>query len=492
MKHLTILHANDIHGQLAFKIDKDFVMRGGISMFANYVRRTRNECSNLFFGICGDVLQEDISGTDYKGRNTVALLNTLRPDAFSLGNHEFDYGLSHLLIFDRCLNTDTLNANIFVDEIHHPLFVPSKIYKCGDVKVLVIGLIPESFFKKIYSDEFCRHLLSYRDSYQSIRDEIDMHKAENPDLTVIMSHYGIEGDIALAENMPEDCKVDLILGGHTHIDMDEAKVVNGIPIAQSSYGTTHIGRFDIDIDTVNGGIAAWKWERVEITDDNCEFDRDFDELTDSVVFTREKPKAKKKLCDMAEIYHHESRLHETELGDIVADAFMETYKADLYILQSGSIRANECTKEIYSSDLRVLYPFDDEVVSLELTGKELKEMFDYLFSLKPDGSIMNGTFQYSRGFRLVVDATDSKNKGCKVLEISLNGQDIEDDKVYNIVVSLNCLSNFPRYFNKVYDKEDCKLVSLSSYHDLAKWFIGQKEPVAIKGKGRFTLLNYEG
>lgn len=31
MKHLTILHANDIHGQLAFRIDQDFVMRGGIS-----------------------------------------------------------------------------------------------------------------------------------------------------------------------------------------------------------------------------------------------------------------------------------------------------------------------------------------------------------------------------------------------------------------------------------------------------------------------------
>lgn len=492
MKHLTILHANDIHGQLAFKLDKDFVMRGGISMFANYVRRVRSESDNFFFGICGDVLQEDILGTDYKGRHTVTLLNKLHPDAFSLGNHELDYGLSHLLIFNQCLSTDVINANIYVDDLNHPMFIPSKIYNCGDVKIHVIGLIPENFFKKICSDEFCRKLLSYKDSYQAIREEINKHKADRPDLTIIMSHYGIEGDIELAKNMPEDLKIDLILGGHSHIDMDQAMIVNNIPIAQSSFGTTHIGRFEIDMDTENGGISAWEWKREEITDENCGFESDFDELTDSVVFRRKKIKDKKKLCEMAEIYHHESRLYETELGDIVADAFLDTYKVDLVIVQSGSIRVKECAKELYSTNLREMYPYDDEVVSLKLTGRELKEMFDYLFTLKADGSIMNGTFQYSRGFKLVVDATDCHNKGCKVLEMSLNGQDIEDEKVYTIGVSANCLSNFPRYFNKIYDREDCKLVSLSSYYDLAKWFIGQEEPVSVKGKGRFTLLNYEG
>lgn len=491
MKHLTILHSNDIHGQLAFKIDKDFVMRGGISMMANYIRNVRFENPNTFYGICGDVLQEDITGSDYKGVNTVTLLNTLKPDAFSLGNHELDYGLSHLLVFNQCLNTEVINANIYVDHLNCPLFKPSMIYECGDIKILLIGLIPESFFKKINSNEFCRSMLSYKDSYEAIREEIHRHKKDTPDLTIVMSHYGIEGDRLLAENMPDDCKVDLILGGHTHINMDEAEVINNIPIAQSSYGTTHIGRFEIDVNDL-GGIDSWTWERVEINDTTCEFDYELDKFTDSVAFSHKKAVSKKKLGLMADIYRHESRLHETDLGDIISDAFLESYDVDLVILQSGSIRAPECPVELQESDLKNIYPFDDEFVSVSLTGKQIKDMFEYLFSLKDDGSVMPSTFQYSRGFKLVVDGDDCFNKGCKILELTLEGKELDDEAIYTVGLTGNCLANLPRYFNTYVEKSDSKLLSLSTYYDLAKWFLSQKEPVCVKGKGRFSILNFEG
>lgn len=491
MKHITILHANDIHGQLFFRPTKDFVMHGGISMLADYVRKTRKQNTNTFFGICGDILQEDITGSDYKGTNTVALLNSLNPEAVSLGNHELDYGLAHLLIFKQCLRSPIINANIMVEKINHPLFEPSKIFQCGNVKLLIIGLIPEDFFKKINSDEFCRNMLSYKDSYTAIKEEIEKHKADKPDLTIIMSHYGIDGDKTLIENMPEDCHIDLVLGGHTHIDMDKPEIIKGIPIAQSSYGTTHIGRFEIDIDEENGGITNWNWERVEINSTFCDFDMELDELADTVINTRKKPTVKKKLCDMSDIYKHESRLYETELGDIVSDAFKELYDVDLVILQSGSIRSPECPKELYNTDLHKLYPFDDEFLSVELTGKQIKSMFNYLFTLKADGSVMNGTFQYSKNFKLIVDGDDCFKKGCKILEMQLNGKDFEDDKVYTIGVTKNCFCNFSRYFNIVIDEANAKLQSLSTYYDLAKWFLSQDKPVTAPEKNRFKLLNFE-
>ena len=46
----------------------------------------------------------------------------------------------------------------------------------------------------------------------------------------------------------------------------------------------------------------------------------------------------------------------------------------------------------------------EKALDFELTGSEIKHSFQYLFSLKPDGSVMGGTFQYSRGFFLHVDA----------------------------------------------------------------------------------------
>ena len=270
-KEITILHANDIHGQLNFTVGKDLTVQGGISLLSGYVKKVRAE-TPVFFGICGDVLQEDVWGSDYKGTNTVELINYLKPDAISLGNHEMDYGLEHLLIFNSCIRSSVLCANIMVAPLAQVLFKPSKVYEVNGVRMLMIGVIPQAFLNKILSDEFCRNMLSYKDSYTAIREEIAAHAAEEIDLVVLMSHYGIEGDRELAANMPEDIHVDLILGGHTHIDMDEAEVVNGIPIAQSSYGTTHIGRFDLMVDTERKRITEWSWERVALTEELCDYD----------------------------------------------------------------------------------------------------------------------------------------------------------------------------------------------------------------------------
>ena len=106
-KQITILHANDLHGRLNFTVNQDLVMQGGISLLSGYVRKTRRQ-GPTFFGICGDILQEDIWGSDYKGKNTVELINALRPDAISLGNHELDYGLAHLMVFRDCLTSPVL------------------------------------------------------------------------------------------------------------------------------------------------------------------------------------------------------------------------------------------------------------------------------------------------------------------------------------------------------------------------------------------------
>ena len=79
---ITILHANDIHGQLSFKVSKQLEYIGGVSLLSGYVKKARAE-GPTFFGICGDVLQEDVLGSDYKGTNTVELINYLNPDCLS-------------------------------------------------------------------------------------------------------------------------------------------------------------------------------------------------------------------------------------------------------------------------------------------------------------------------------------------------------------------------------------------------------------------------
>lgn len=485
MKKITILHANDLHNELNFEVDKDYVLHGGVSMLSSYVKGVREKEDNVFFGISGDILQEDIWGSDYKGLNTVNVLNCISPDAISLGNHELDYGLAHLLVFKECLASRIVNANIEVGLFEHNLFESSFVYESNDVKMLVIGIIPERFFKNVASDEFCRNMLVYNESYAVIREEIHKHKDEDIDLVCIMSHYGLDGDVILAQNMPEDIHVDLILGGHTHIDMEEPKIVNEIVIAQSSYGTTHIGRFDIEIDDEKHCIKNYTWTRVPITSENCSFDDELDELADKVVFNKKKM-PKEIIARFKSRYVHDSRINETELGDIIADAFKDIYKVDLVILQSGSIRKEVMEEEITQIDLKEMYPYDDRFVKINLSGSDIEKMFSYMFSDREDGNLMSGNFQYSDGFRLVVDF---KNKANVIEDITFGGKKLIGDKIYSIGITQNCLNKFYQYFNIIVDCPDdrVKTLSYSTFHDLQHWFLMQEKPIEAPTKGRFLI-----
>ncbi len=91
---------------------------------------------------------------------------------------------------------------------------------------------------------------------------------------------------------------------------------------------------------------------------------------------------------------------------------------------------------------------------------------------------------------MVVDTDDWIHKGCFIRELTLNGKPLQDDRVYRVGVTQNCLENFPRYFHL--QAEDCspRRVSFSTIHDLERWFLRQQSPVTVQNMGRLTFLNY--
>ena len=491
-KKLTVLHANDFHGQISFKIAKDYTLKGGVSLLSGYIKQVRSEEDAVFCAICGDVLQDNMQSDCSKGINTVKLLNLIASDALSLGNHEMEYGLAHLLLFKECIKTPILCANLLVKPLDKPLFEPSLVFDINGVKILAIGVIPEHFTGAIMADEFCNTMLAYKDTYEAIRAEIRKHRDERIDVTVLLSHYGIEGDRLLAANMPKDLRVDVILGGHSHIKMAREEVVGGTLIVQSNYGMTHIGRLDIEIDAENGGIVSHEWKLVEINDALCRFDSEADSYVDCVLYDRNALKEDCSICQLAACYEHKSRLEETELGDLIADIFLDVYKPDFVILQSGSIRLKSCGPEVKLETLKRLYPYDGNFMNITLTGREIRQAFSYLFSLKPDGSVMSGTFQYSRGFKLVVDVENYQTQGCHIEYIGLNGEALDDGRSYTVGMSENCLRKFKRYFGFAVPKERVRLVAISAFSDLARWMIAQNGKITVGHCGRFEILHKDG
>ena len=99
MKHtkkITILHSNDLHGDfLAEQVDEKLV--GGVSMLSGYIEKVRAEELNTIYAIAGDMFRGSVIDSEYKGLSTIEIMNALAPDVVTIGNHEVDYGIAHLL-----------------------------------------------------------------------------------------------------------------------------------------------------------------------------------------------------------------------------------------------------------------------------------------------------------------------------------------------------------------------------------------------------------
>lgn len=142
LKKLTILHSNDMHGDfLEEEIDEKLV--GGVSLLSGYVNKVRREERNVIYAVAGDMFRGSVIDSEYKGTSTIGIMNLVGPDVATIGNHEVDYGLAHLLFLEKCADFPIINANLHIKSNGRRMFRPYWIAKLDGMKILFIGIITE-------------------------------------------------------------------------------------------------------------------------------------------------------------------------------------------------------------------------------------------------------------------------------------------------------------------------------------------------------------
>ena len=125
-KKLTILHSNDLHGDFfAEELEKSLV--GGVSLLSGYVNKVREEEKNTIYAIAGDMFRGSVIDSEFQGISTIEIMNMLSPDVVTVGNHETDYGIAHLLFLEKCAKFPIINANLHIKTNNARLFKPHHI-----------------------------------------------------------------------------------------------------------------------------------------------------------------------------------------------------------------------------------------------------------------------------------------------------------------------------------------------------------------------------
>jgi len=483
-KKLTLLHSNDLHGDfLIEEVDKHAV--GGVSMLSGYVQMVRKEEENVVYCIAGDMVQGSLIDTEFRGISTIDIMNMLAPDVVSLGNHEVDYGLTHLLFLERCAKFPIVNANIFISRPLTRLFNPYLLLNVGGIKVMFIGIVTEEIAAGIRSDNLISNLINVNDAAKEVGRICDTFRGVDVDLTVLLTHIGFEEDKKLAALLDPDWGVDLIIGGHSHTYLEQPEVVNGIPVVQAGIGTDQIGRFDLVIDMDTNSIASYTWKLIPIRPENCPHDKVLEEI-----LTNYKMKTDEEwggvLCKFPHRLSHPNRYRETELGNFFTDIFNAVFDVDLVLLGSGTIRKEEAGPVITLGDLKELYPYAGKFYRLSLTGAQVRKMLKHI--LREEAFIGEHTefFQYSDGIRCHWSRAKQDFE-----KLEIGGSPIEDEKLYTIAIQEFHYNNIATSLGIPLDEAQANakeiVLATSEFDVLTEYLPHHKMPAVCTVNGRLIV-----
>ena len=228
-KKITILHTNDVHSHIEpfSKDHSEFPNRGGFERRSTILNSIRSKNPNTLLLDAGDIFQGTPYFNFYNGELEFKLMSLLKYDAVTIGNHDFDNGITGLNEQMPNASFDFLISNYdFKNTVKDTHVKPYKIFNKEGVKIGVFGLGVE--LQGLVNKDAYKET-KYLNPIEIAQDMSRILKTnEQCDLVICLSHLGYEykskekvSDRSLARATKD---IDLIIGGHTHTFLDTPTV----------------------------------------------------------------------------------------------------------------------------------------------------------------------------------------------------------------------------------------------------------------------------
>lgn len=407
---LNILHTNDIHSNYE-----------NFSKIVSKIDELRDENTIILdAGDFADFKRMELQGTD--GIAALELLEHANYDAISVGNNETFNGLDILINMATNSRIPFLSCNMYkigLTEIEGVR--PSVIINRSGLRILIVGASPDL---GVFT-ELCG--LEAKDYIRAIREEILKNEGKY-DLCLVLSHLGMEKDEKIAEEIED---VDLIIGGHFHILMEEPKIINGTIIFTSgSYGE-NLGLLRLEVNKDKIEILEGKNINIEDCSASDKIIKVLSENKEKAIDNLSKP-----LYSINTDLWHDV-VEENSITNLLADALLDIYKCDLGIINSGVINGGIKKGDVSNKKLLEISPSPLNPTYFEIQGKCLRAAFED--SLDSDFCLMDGKGPGFRGKYLgrlhVSNNVRIQHNGRKVIEVIINGEKLNDDKWYTVATS---------------------------------------------------------
>jgi len=473
---VTILAINDFHGNLrpapggisiddpADKAKKIVVPAGGAEHMATRVKQLRADKKNSVFVAAGDLIgASPFLSAMFHDEPTIESLSMMGLEIASVGNHEFDEGLGELLRMqnggchpvDRCQGPHPfagatfhyLAASTIETASNRPVLPPYEIKSFEGIPVAFIGLTLKGTPGLVSPPGVAG--LVFKDEAETVNALVPELKARGVEAIVVLIHEGgiptgdynespgISGPIVEIVRK-FDRAVDVVISGHTHraytCEIDGRLVTSG-----DKYGTI-VTAIDLKLDRTTRDVVSAKANNIIVRS----HDYPADPAQTALLAAYEKVAAPIANRPVGAVSETLSRVPnpsgESPLGDIIADAHLAATSpqtlggAVMAFTNPGGIRADIAKRPdgaVTYGDVFAAQPFRNQLVTLTLTGAQIKAMLEQQWRDPQRPRIL----QVAKGFSYAWDNAASAGQRVLPERMLLNDKPIDPAASYRVTVN---------------------------------------------------------
>ncbi|MBR6571444.1 MAG: bifunctional metallophosphatase/5'-nucleotidase [Clostridia bacterium] len=418
---LVILHTNDIHGRAVADAESF-----GYARIAQLKKNLQAQGAEVLLVDAGDFSQGTPLVNLGYGANAITFMNAAGYDVVTLGNHEFDWGSDNMEQNMANAEFTIVCANLTRTADGTTVFAANKVYETAIGKVGVFGLATPETMTKTHPDKVKGIAFAQAEElYAVAQAQVAELEAAGCELIVCLGHLGDADESITNRSMDVIANVtgiDLFIDGHSHTTIDGGAV-------EGETLRTSTGEYSEAI----GYVVAEKVTEEEVTSialtaglwTIAENDEAAMMLGNGITIDEEVAAIVNSLNDAVEAELSASfaktevlldgnrapgvRTQETNLGDFAADAILWAAKqavgedkVDAAVTNGGGIRATIEIGDVTMKDMKTVFPYGNEVATLDITGAELLEALEAATWSTPDAI---GAFPQVAGIEFTIDTT---------------------------------------------------------------------------------------
>ena len=444
---VKIVHTNDIHARVE---EDDYNQVIGMDRLSGIAQAFTEGADGSLMLDSGDTFHGQSIATLVKGESVAKLMKACGYDAMTTGNHDWSYGKDRLKELGGIANVKILSGNIKnadgtsffdTDELIKEITKNGKTLKIG-----VFGVSDPEMKNKTTPSNV--EGLDFQDAVAYARKEAAALKAEGCDVVIALSHTLDPKNVAAQVD-----GIDLWLCGHEHIELSESVTTpdgSKTYVSESGHYLNSVGLIDLTCTMDEDGSVHVDYEKTSVDYEaaqNYPKDASVTDVLDTIKAENETALNRvigTSPVELDGVWEH-IRIGQTNLGNVITDAYLLATGADIAFENAGGIRASIAAGTVTYGDVINVSPYGNYVVTKKLTGAQIKEMLESSLTIQKNCIVANDSGEwdawpndsgsYLQVGGIIVRFDPAQPAGARVLSVQKDGQELDDTKEYTVAVN---------------------------------------------------------